>query len=161
MSRRKRCLNFQWRDDDPAWRAERENDRIVFRKIRREQLRNRKAAKIIRGLFLSPLWAPRLTGKSAESWRVKYCNWCKKCNAVQEEKSAPDPCKHGAERKHEKFYQETARYYPRPQGTGFCGAETAPPRSGANKGKTPNAKVINSPLPGRKENGKESMQRKG
>ena len=78
MSGRKRCLNFQWRDDDPAWRAERENDRIVFRKIRREQLRNRKTAKIIRGLFLSPLWVPRMSGKSAESWRVKHCNWCKK-----------------------------------------------------------------------------------
>ena len=74
MSRRKRCLNFLWRDDDPAFRAERDNDRIVFRKIRREQLRNRKAAKIIRGLFLSPLWVPRMSGKSAESWRVKYCN---------------------------------------------------------------------------------------
>ena len=109
MSRRKRCLNFQWRDDDPAWRAERENDRIVFRKIRREQLRNRKTAKIIRGLFLSPLWAPRMSGKSAESWRVKYCNWCKKCNAVQAEKSPFDPCKHGAKRKHEKFYREKAR----------------------------------------------------
>ena len=70
MSRHKRCLNFQWRDEDPAWQAERENDRIVFRKIRREQLKNRKTAKIIRGLFLSPLWAPRMTGKSAESWLI-------------------------------------------------------------------------------------------
>ena len=96
MSRKKHHPQLVWRDDDPAWQAERENDRIVFRKIRREQLRNRKAAKIIRGLFLSPLWAPRMRGKSAESWRVKYCNWRKKCNAVQAEKSAFDPCKHGA-----------------------------------------------------------------
>ena len=109
MSRRKRCQNFQWRDDDPAWQAERENDRIVFRKIRREQLKNRKTAKIIRGLFLSPLWAPRMSGKSAESWRVKYCNWCKKCNAVQAKKSPSEACKHGAQREHEKFYRETAR----------------------------------------------------
>ena len=41
MSRRKRCRNFLWRDDDSAWQAERENDHIVFRKIRREQLKNR------------------------------------------------------------------------------------------------------------------------
>ena len=109
MSRQRRCRNFLWRDDDPAWQAERENDRIVFRKIRREQLKNRKTAKIIRGLFLSPLWAPRMSGKSAESWRVKYCNWCKKCNAVQAETSPFDPCKHGAKRKHEKFYREKAR----------------------------------------------------
>ena len=110
MSRRKRCQNFQWRDDDPAWRAERENDRIVFRKIRREQLRNRKTAKIIRGLFLSPLWVPRMSGKSAESWRVNYYRWRgKKCSAVQAEKSPFDPCKHGAKRKHEKFYREKAR----------------------------------------------------
>ena len=109
MSRRKRCQNFQWRDDDPAWRAERENDRIVFRKIRREQLKNRKTAKIIRGLFLSPLWAPRMIGKSAESWRRKYNCWRKKWDAVQAEKSAFDPCKHGAKRKHKKFLRETAR----------------------------------------------------
>ena len=54
MSRRKRCQNFQWRDEDPAWQAERENDRNVFRKIRREQQKGRQTAKIIRGLFLSP-----------------------------------------------------------------------------------------------------------
>ena len=58
MSRQRRCQNFLWHDEDPAWQAERENDRIVFRKIRREQLRNRKTAKIIRGLFLSPLCIP-------------------------------------------------------------------------------------------------------
>ena len=75
MSRRKRCLNFQWRDEDSTWQAERDNDRVVFRKIRREQFKNRKAAKIIRGLFLSPLWAPRMIGKSAESWRVNYYRW--------------------------------------------------------------------------------------
>ena len=109
MSRKKTHPQLAWRDEDPAWRAERENDRIVFRKIRREQFRNRKTAKIIRGLFLSPLWGPRMSGKSAESWRVKYCNWCKKCNAVQAEKSPFDPCKHGAKRKHEKFYREKAR----------------------------------------------------
>ena len=109
MSRRKRCLNFLWRDDDPTYLTERENDHNVFRKIRRERLKGRKTAKIIRGLFLSPLWAPRMTGKSAESWRVKYCNWRKKCNAVQAEKSAFDPCKHGAKRRRKKFYREKAR----------------------------------------------------
>ena len=69
MPRGKHCRNFQWRDEDAAYLAERKNDRVVFRKIRREQLKNRKTARIIRGLFLSPLWAPRMTGKSAESWR--------------------------------------------------------------------------------------------
>ena len=83
MSRRKRCLNFLWRDDDPAYLTERENDHNVFRKIRREQLKNRKTAKIIRGLFLSPLWAPRMTSKTAESWRRKYNGWRKKWDAVQ------------------------------------------------------------------------------
>ena len=75
MSRRKRCLNFQWRDEDSTWQAERDNDRVVFRKIRREKFKNRKTAKIIRGLFLSPLWAPCMHGKSAESWRVNYYRW--------------------------------------------------------------------------------------
>ena len=70
MPRGKRCRNFQWRDDDAAYLAERKNDRVVFRKIRREQLKNRMTARIIRGLFLSPLWAPRMTGKSAESWLI-------------------------------------------------------------------------------------------
>ena len=110
MSRRKRCRNFLWRDDDPAWQAERKNDRVVFRKIRREQLKNRKTAKIIRGLFLSPLWAPRMSGKTATSWRVNYYRWRReKCSGVQAEKSAFDPCKHGAKRKRKKFYRETAR----------------------------------------------------
>ena len=109
MSRRKRCLNFQWRNEDPAWQAERENDRIVFRKIRLEQLKKRKTAKIIRSLFLSPLWAPRMIGKSAESWRRKYNGWRKKWDAVQAGKSPSEACKHGAKRKHEKFYREKAR----------------------------------------------------
>ena len=112
MSRRKRCLNFLWRDDDPAFRAERDNDRLVFRKLKRECAkpnRTHNLTRIIRRLFKSDLWAPRLTGKSAESWRVKYCNWRKKCNAVQAEKSAFDPCKHGAKRKRKKSYRETAR----------------------------------------------------
>ena len=108
MSRKKRPPQFTWRDDDPAWQAERENDRIVFRKIRRDQQKGRKTAKIIRGLFLSPLWAPRLRGKSAESWRVKYGNWREKCNAVQAEKSSSEACKHCSEREREKFYRETA-----------------------------------------------------
>ena len=34
MSRRKRCRNFQWREEDPTWQTERDNDRIVYRKIR-------------------------------------------------------------------------------------------------------------------------------
>ena len=109
MPRQRRCRNFLWRDEDSAYQAERENDRIVFHKIRREQLKNRKTAKIIRGLFLSPLWAPRLTGKSAESWRRKYNGWRKKWDAVQAEKSPSEACKHGTKRKHEKFYQEKAR----------------------------------------------------
>ena len=78
MSRKKTHPQLAWRDEDPAWQAERENDRIVFRKIRREQLKNRKTAKIIRGLFLSPLWVPRMSGKSAETWRRKYNVWRKK-----------------------------------------------------------------------------------
>ena len=110
MSRKKTYPQLAWRDDDPAWRAERENDRIVFRKIRREKLKNRKTAKIIRGLFLSPLWAPCMHGKSAESWRVNYYRWQReKCSAVQAEKSPPEACKHGAKREHEKFYREKAR----------------------------------------------------
>ena len=114
MSRRKHCLNLQWRDEDPAWQAERENDRTVFRKIRREQLKGRKTAKIIRGLFLSPPWAPRMRGKSAESWRRKYNGWRKKWDAVQAEKSASEACKHGAKREREKFYQEPTLSYPPP-----------------------------------------------
>ena len=110
MSRKKRPPQFAWRDNDPAWQAERENDRVVFRKIRREQLKNRKTAKIIRGLFLSPPWAPRMAGKSAESWRVNYYRWQReKCSAVQAEKSASEACKHWAARKTKKFYRETAR----------------------------------------------------
>ena len=108
MSRKKRHSTFAWRDDDPAWQAERENDRIVFRKIRREQLKNRKTAKIIRGLFLSPLWAPRMRGKSAESWRRRYNGWRQKWDAVQAEKSSSEACKHCSEREREKFYRETA-----------------------------------------------------
>ena len=110
MPRRRRCRNFLWRDEDSAYQAERENDRIVFHKIRREQLKNRKTAKIIRGLFLSPLWVPRMRGKSAESWRVNYYRWQReKCSAVQAEKSASEACKHWAARKTKKFYRETAR----------------------------------------------------
>ena len=108
MSRKKRHPQFAWRDDDPAWQAERENDRIVFRKIRREQQKGRKTAKIIRGLFLSPLWAPRLRGKSAESWRRRYNGWRQKWDAVQAEKSSFEACKHCSEREREKFYRETA-----------------------------------------------------
>ena len=112
MSRRKRCLNFLWRDDDPAFRAERDNDRLVFRKLKRELAkphRTRNLTRIIRRLFKSPLWAPRLHGKTAESWRRKYNGWRKKWDAVQAEKSAFDPCKHGAKRKRKKFYREKAR----------------------------------------------------
>ena len=109
MPRRRRCRNFLWRDEDSAYQAERENDRIVFHKIRREQLKTRKTAKIIRGLFLSALWVPRMRGKSAESWRRKYNGWRKKWDAVQAKKSPSEVCKHGAQREHEKFYRETAR----------------------------------------------------
>ena len=108
MSSKKRHPQFAWRDADPAWQAERENDRIVFRKIRREQQKGRKTAKIIRGLFLSPLWAPRLRGKSAESWRRRYNGWRQKWDAVQAEKSSSEACKHCSEREREKFYRETA-----------------------------------------------------
>ena len=44
MSRKKTHPQLAWRDEDPAWQAERENDRIVFRKIRREQLKSGKIA---------------------------------------------------------------------------------------------------------------------
>ena len=81
MSRRKRCRNFLWREEDSAYQAERENDRLVFRKLKRERAKphcTHNLTRIIRRLFKSPLWAPRMSGKSAESWRRKYNVWRKK-----------------------------------------------------------------------------------
>ena len=87
MSRRKRCRNFLWRDDDPTFRAERDNDRLVFRKLKRECAkpnRTHNLTRIIRRLFKSPLWAPRMHGKTTESWRVNYYRWRReKCSGVQ------------------------------------------------------------------------------
>ena len=60
MSRHKRCLNFQWRDEDPAWRAERDNDRIVFRKIRKMTIGGLSADRVIAALFRSDPRSPRL-----------------------------------------------------------------------------------------------------
>ena len=91
---RRRCVNFAWRDDDPAYQSERANDRTVFRKILRERRRGRKTAAIIRGLLRAEPWASRMTGKTAESWRRKFNAWRKKWDGVQGKKSPSDPCKH-------------------------------------------------------------------
>ena len=64
MSRHMRCLNFQWRDEDPAWRAERDNDRIVFRKIRKMTIGGLSADRVIAALFRSDFWLERMRGKT-------------------------------------------------------------------------------------------------
>jgi len=89
MSRRKRCRNFLWRDENPTYQVERDNDRMVFRKIKRELVRSqtkRKSCltKIIRRLFKDGFWASRMIGKTPEAWRVNYYRWRReKCSGVQ------------------------------------------------------------------------------
>lgn len=98
MSKRRKCKNFAWRDEDPAWIAERQNDRIVFRKIRRETRRGQSAAHAIAALFASENWAWRMVSKKPKSWKDCYHLWRKKrCTHsnfgydVQAEKSSFDP----------------------------------------------------------------------
>ena len=77
MARGRTCKQLRWRDEDPVWKAERENDRRVFAKIRRERMKGQKVAAIIRELSRSELWAARMRGKTAESWRRKFNGWWK------------------------------------------------------------------------------------
>ena len=81
MSRHKRCLNFQWRDEDPAWRAERDNDRIVFRKIRKMTIGGLSADRVIAALFRSDFWLERMRGKTRASWKRCYYRWRAKCTS--------------------------------------------------------------------------------
>ena len=122
MSRRKRCQNFQWRDEDPTWQTERDNDRIVFRKIRKLTLGGLSADRAIAALFKSSFWQDRMHGKTRASWKRCYYRWRTKCTAsppvfgdsVQAKKCPSDPCKHGAKRGLEKFYREPFLSYPPP-----------------------------------------------
>ena len=50
---------------------------LVFTKLLREMRRGRKIAAVIRRLFRSKLWSPRMSGKSAASWRVNFYRWLK------------------------------------------------------------------------------------
>lgn len=119
MAARKPCANFAWRDEDPAYRAERENDRIVFRKIRKMSLGGLSADRAIAALFRSDFWQDRMHGKTRASWKRCYYRWRAKCIAsppvfgdtVQAKKCPFDPCKHGTERELEKFYQESFLSY--------------------------------------------------
>ena len=122
MSRRKRCQNFQWRDEDPTWQTERDNDRIVFRKIRKMALSGLSADRAVNALFRSDFWQDRMHGKTRASWKRCYYRWRTKCTAsppvfgdtVQAKKSPSEACKHGARRELEKFYQEPTLSYPPP-----------------------------------------------
>ena len=82
MANRKPCANFAWRDEDSTYQAERANDRIVFRKIAFERGKGRKVKTVIRNLFREKLWAPRMTGKTAESWRVNFYRRAKRREKV-------------------------------------------------------------------------------
>jgi len=122
MSRRKRCRNFLWRDEDPTYQAERDNDRTVFRKIKRELNktpveRQSSIVRLVRLLSINPLWGERLRGKSPESWKRTYNRWRQKVekrDSVQAEKSPFDPHQPEPKTPPEKFYQETGVQYPRP-----------------------------------------------
>ena len=81
MSRRKRCRNFQWREEDPTWQTERDNDRIVFRKIRKMTLRGLSADRAVNALFRSDFWQDRMHGKTRASWKRCYYRWRTKCTA--------------------------------------------------------------------------------
>jgi len=73
MSRHRRCPNFAWRDEDPAWIAERENDRLVFRKIHNEIKRTGESPfAVLHRISTIPLWASRLSGKTLTSWKVNF-----------------------------------------------------------------------------------------
>ena len=50
---------------------------LVFTKLLREMRRGRKITAVIRRLFRSKLWSPRMSGKSAASWRVNFYRWLK------------------------------------------------------------------------------------
>ena len=75
--RRPKCARLAWRDADPVWRNQHANDTLVFTKLLREMRRGRKIAAVIRRLFRSKLWSPRMSGKSAASWRVNFYRWLK------------------------------------------------------------------------------------
>ena len=69
MSRRRSCVNFAWREEDPAWMAERENDRKVFRKLRSMIRGGRSADKAIAALFKDEAWRARMRCKKPASWK--------------------------------------------------------------------------------------------
>jgi len=84
MSRHRRCPNFAWRDNDPAYLAERRNDALVFRKIKREAKRSGLSPlAVLRRISASPLWSARLKGKSLPSWKRAY---------NKRRRPAPRPC---------------------------------------------------------------------
>ena len=125
MSRQKRCRNFLWRDEDSTYLANRDNDRIVFRKIRKLTLGGLSSDKAVAALFRSEFWLDRMRGKTRASWKRCYYRWRAKCSApnsvfgdsVQAKKSASEACKTDAERELEKFYRESILSYPPPTAT--------------------------------------------
>ena len=125
MGLKRHCANFAWRDESPEYRLERENDRIVFRKIRKMTLGGLSADRAIAALFRSDFWQDRMHGKTRASWKRCYYRWRAKCtssppvfgDSVQAKKYPFDPCKHGAKRELEKFYRESFLSYPPPTAT--------------------------------------------
>jgi len=130
VGRRRRCRNFAWRDEDPEYLADRVNDRIVFRKLKREldktpAGRQPSVVRLVRLLSQDPLWSGRFRGKSPESWKRTYNRWrqnVEKRDSVQAEKSPFGPRQHGPKPPPEKFYQESGVQYPHPRGNSAAAA---------------------------------------
>jgi len=118
MPRHRRCANFAWRDDDPAYLTERINDRTVFRKIRREIARASSSPlsaraglsplAVLTRLSRNPLWASRLAGKSLPSWKRAYYKWRKSvpANTRTRRNTPPDLYKSGGGRRRAGFFPE-------------------------------------------------------
>jgi len=85
MGRHRKCTNFEWREQSPEYQYQQANDRIVFRKIKREcDLAAKRGERLritilVRQLDNSPLWHDRLIGKTPESWKRCYNRWRQSC----------------------------------------------------------------------------------
>ena len=75
MPRRKNCNIVKFRAVDPAWNAERRNDKLVFKAIERRRRNGLSISKSIRALFASVEWRGRMSGKTSASWKRKYLRW--------------------------------------------------------------------------------------
>jgi len=130
LGRKRLCVNFAWRDNDTAYRSNRENDRLVFRKIRVLILDGFSADRAIDALFKSEFWHDRMcnstrshpNGKTHASWKRCYYRFRAKIkgtpnsgDSVQAENYAFHPRVCELKRDPEKFYQESGVKYPPPR----------------------------------------------